>query len=160
MGRRRRRGPDRGGPEGADGDGDGEFEVVARGRERQRGGSGVSEPERLPGEQSDEPHHGEVRQQREGDTGHIPRPVGDLLALQGEQQHNREQQAVQRPRSDLGKELLFVPVAALRTLPDQAGGEAGDQGDAEEDEDIEGDLPDRDLQSLRVQSEPSGSTVR
>src|SRR5699024_8677541 len=56
------------GTESADCDGDGELEVVARCGERERRRAGVAEAEGSPREEPDEPHHGEVDEQRQCDA--------------------------------------------------------------------------------------------
>src|SRR5699024_11765709 len=80
----------------------------------------------------------------------------NALASDGEEQHDRAQPPVQRPRPDARDELLLVPGAALALLADPAGREPRDQRYAEEDEHVEGDLPDRDVQTLGVEAEPAG----
>src|SRR5690625_2742003 len=142
--------------EGADGDGDGELEVVARRGERQRGGSGVAEADALAEQEACEPHEREVDKQRQRDPRDIEGIMRDGFALEGEEQHDRDQQPVERPRPDARDELLLVPGAALAFLTDPAGREPRDQRYAEEDEHVEGDLPDRDVQTLGVEAEPAG----
>src|SRR5699024_1901050 len=122
----------------------------------QRRGAGVAETDALAEQQAREPHEREVDQQWKRDPGHIERILRDGLALEGEQQHDGEQQTVERPRPDAWDELLLVPVAALALLADPAGREPRDQRHSEEDEDVEGDLPYRYVQALGVEAEPAG----
>src|SRR5699024_2565286 len=117
--------------EGAAGDGDGELAVVARRGERQRGGSGVAEADALAEQEACEPHEREVDKQRQRDPREIEGIMRDGFALEGEEQHDREQQPVERPRPDARDELLLVPGAALAFLTDPAGREPRDQRYAE-----------------------------
>ena len=54
-----------------------------------------------------------------------------------------------------GMKLLLVPVAAAAPEADPAGEEAGRERDAEEDQHGARDLPDPDLEALRVEAEPA-----
>ena len=81
---------------------------------------------------------------------------GDPVALQREENHDGEQQAVERPRADLGEELGLVPVAALGRSPKSAGQESGEQRDAEEDQHRLRDLPRRGVDGGLLQAEPAG----
>src|SRR5690606_41480324 len=127
--------------EGGDGDRDGQLEVVAGGREGEGGRAVVGEADRLAQEEGTGPHHSEVHQQRQRDAGHIQRLRGDRPALQGEEDDDREEQAVQRPRADLRQEAGLVRLTAGLLLAETAGEGARQQRDAEEDHDDQGDLP-------------------
>ena len=54
------------------------------------------------------PHEREVREERDGDARHVQRLGGDLVPLDREQEHDREEEAVERDRRDAGDELGFV----------------------------------------------------
>src|SRR5690606_14215483 len=82
----------RGDAEDADRDRDGQFEVVARGGEGERGGPLVPETDHATGQERATEHEEEVREQGEGDAGHVAGPGSDRLALQREQDHDSEQQ--------------------------------------------------------------------
>ena len=56
----------------------------------------------------------------------------------------------------LGRKRVVVPVASLALQSDAAGEESGGERDAEEDQHGARDLPDADLEALRVQAEPAG----
>jgi hypothetical protein len=71
-----------------------------------------------------EPHDGEVGEQRERDAGDVERLVGDPLPLQREEDHDREQQPVQRDRADAGDELLHRASPTM-TSPVRYSGRSG-----------------------------------
>ena len=102
------------------------------------------------------PHDGEVDQQRQRDPGDVERLRGDRVALEREQDDDREQQAVERQRPDPRQEALARTSRGRGARPDAAGQEAGGERDAEEDQHGAGDLPDPDLEPLRVEAEPAG----
>jgi hypothetical protein len=55
----------------------------------------------------------EVGQQRQRDPGDVEWAVEVIaIALEREEDHDREEQAVERPRADLRQEALLVPLAA------------------------------------------------
>src|SRR5699024_7629430 len=82
----------RGSAKGADGDRDGELKVVAGRGESERRRASISEPDRFADDHADEPHDGEVGEERYGDARNIERVLGDGLALEREQQHDSEEQ--------------------------------------------------------------------
>ena len=69
----------------------------------------------------------------------------DQVALQAEHHHDGEQQGDQGERADLGDEILVIPFLALQPDQDQAGQEAGHEGNAQVDEHALGNLADGDL---------------
>src|SRR5665647_884983 len=79
-----------------------------------------------------------------------------LFALQGEQDNDREQQAVERDRPDPGQQPRLVPLLAAEVLAERAGEVPGDQWDAEEDQDGLGDAPHGHVQVRGLQPEPAG----
>ena len=87
------------------------------------------------------------------------RLVGDAVALEREQDDDREQQAVEGDRTDAGQEALLVPLGALGAFAEGAGEEPGEERDAEEDEHRLGDLPDRDVDAVAVEAEPAGEQL-
>jgi hypothetical protein len=91
-----------GGAEGGDGHRDGQLEVVAGGGERERGGALVVQANSLTQSKGASPHDRKVGQQRQRDAGDIQGVVGHLTALQGEEDHDGEQQPVERHRPDVG----------------------------------------------------------
>ena len=111
------------GAEDADRDGDCELEVVARDRERQRRRLGIGEADGASGPEAEEPHDGEVHEQRQRDPRDRERVAGDGVALDREQQHDREQEAVERDRADPGNELRLVPFEPA--APDAGCGASG-----------------------------------
>ena len=102
--------------EDADGHRDAELEVVARRGERNARRSRIAEPEPHRQHERARPHDPEVRDERHGDADHVERLVRDLVALQREQDHDREQQTPQRDRPDARQELLLVPNATHGAL--------------------------------------------
>src|SRR5690606_14252558 len=146
--------------ESGDGDGDGQLEVVAGGGAGEGGGPVVGGADRLAQQAGDEEHDREVHQQRQRDADHVQRLRGDGPALQGEQDDDREQQAVERPRTDPRQEAGLVLLAAEPLLADAAGEEAREQWNTEEDDDVQGDLPHGDVQAFAVaQTQPAGQQV-
>src|SRR5664279_6046192 len=119
--------------EDADGNGDGEFEVVARCGERHRGRPLVVKAERTSKHHGTAPHDGEVDEQRERDPGHVEGLASDGVALESEQDDDREQQPVERSGADLGQERGFVPLTTLGLLTEGAGQETSGERDAQED---------------------------
>src|SRR5699024_6842263 len=87
----------------------------------------VAQPQRLADDHPEREDDDEVHEQGQGDAGDIARMRGDLVALEGEEQDDGEEQSVQCPRPDLGEEPVFVPLASFRLLPHSAGEEAGDR---------------------------------
>ena len=85
---------------------------------------------------------------------------GDRVALDREQQDDREQQAVEGDRPDPRQELAVVPLAPLALQPDPPGQEPGGERDAEEDQDGARDLPDADLEAFVSSPSQPGSTVK
>ena len=96
---------------------DGQFEIVSGGSERQGGGAGIAEPQYESKGVSASPHDREVGQQRNGDPGDIPWPGGDLVALQGEQDDDGEQQPIQCPRPDAGQKPVSYQWRPLARSP-------------------------------------------
>ena len=83
------------------------------------------------------------------------RAGGDRVALDREQQHDREEEPVEGDRADPGDERVLVPVAPAALHPDPLRQVAGEERDPEEDQHRPGDLPDRDLEALGVEPEPA-----
>ncbi len=83
------------------------------------------------------------------------RAGGDRVALDREQQHDREQEAVEGDRADPGDERVLVPVAPTALHTDPLRQVSGEERDAEEDQHRPRDLPDRDLEALGVEPEPA-----
>ena len=120
-------------------DGDGQLEIVRSGGEGQGrrlavGGAGLAaQPE------GDQEHHREIDQQRQGDAHHVQRDADDGLALEAEHDHDGEEQGDQRDGRYLRDEARVVPLLALGLDQHQAGQHAGQEGDAQVDEDALGD---------------------
>src|SRR6478672_8859999 len=106
--------------EGRDGHGDRELEVVARSGEGQRRRARVAEPEAASEGEPATPHHGEVHEQWDRDPSDVEGARGDCLALQGEEDDDGEQQAVERPGADLGQEGGLVPGATAPATTETA----------------------------------------
>ncbi len=81
------------------------------------------------------------------------------VALDREQQDDREQQPVERDRRDARDEGRLEPLAAVGAQTPAAREVAGRQRDAEEDEGGPRDLPDADVEALVVQAEQVGQGV-
>ena len=81
--------------------------------------------------------------------------------LRREHHHDGEQQSHQRERADAGHELLLVPFPPLAPDQDEAGEHAGEEGDAQVDEDALRDLAHGDPRLRRPEAMPSqaGSKV-
>ena len=77
----------------------------------------------------------------------------DQVALEAEHHEDREQQGDERERADARDELLLVPLAALGLERDEAGEHAGEERDAEVDEDALGDLADGDVDRRALEPE-------
>ena len=115
----------------------------------------VGEPQAVAGDERAGPHQGEVHEQRHRDAGDVERVGGDLVALQGEQHDDGEEQSVEGDGSDAGQEGVLVPVGAFAGLADGAGQEPGEQWDAQEDEHRLGDGPHRHVEVCGVEAEPA-----
>ena len=110
-----------------------EFEVVAGGGEGHGRFALVGEPHAESEGEGPEPHEREVGQQRKRNAGDIPRVAGDLVALQGEEDDDGEQQPVEREGANAGK-LLFVPLGPFGPLANRPGEEPCGEWDAEKDQ--------------------------
>ena len=80
----------------------------------------------------------------------------DQIALEGEHHQDGEEQGDQGDRADLGDEGLVIPLLAFDPRQDHVGEEAGDEGDAQVDEDGFGNLADGDVHRHALQSKPGG----
>src|SRR6478609_2845610 len=140
--------------EGADRHRNGEFEVVARRRERQRGGLRIAQVQPLADQHAGAENDQEIDQQGQRDPGHVQWTGRDGSALQGEEQGDGEQQAVERPRAKSWQELPLVPVAALGLFADGPREETCEQRDAEEHQHGGGDGPEREVGAGGRQAEP------
>ena len=105
-------------------------------------------------------HDREVGDQRQRDAGDVPRSGGDGVALQREQDDDREQQPVQGDRPDAGQEPVLVPVPAAGAFSVGSGEEAGEQRDAEEHEHRDQDGGDGEVGFGLREAEPAGQQVQ
>ena len=132
----------------------GQLEVVRRGGEREGHRLAVRGANLLGHEEGNEEHQHEVDQQRDGDAHHVERKLHDGFALEREHHHDGEEQGDERDGADLGDELRVVPLLVLEFDQTSAGGNTGNEGDAEVDEDTPGDLSDGDVDCHTFEAEP------
>ncbi len=106
---------------------------------------------RLPAHvEADQEHDQKVDQQRHGDHQHVQRFPDNLLALEAEHDENREQQGDERKRADLRNEFLLVPRPSFGLDQNEPREHAGQERDAQVDEDAPGDAADRHLRAERL----------
>src|SRR5579875_1202364 len=147
----------RGDAEYTDAHGDRELEVVPRCGEGERRRPLVGEAESSAEGERAEPHDGEVAEERQRDPGDVGRTCGDRVTLEGEEDHDRVQQAVEGEGAETGKEPLLVPGSAPPALPHRSREEAGDERHPEEDGDRLGDRPDREVEPDGREPESRGA---
>src|SRR5674476_151819 len=118
----------------ADRHGNCQLEIVSGRRESERRRLRIAEAQSAANGHPERKRDEKIDEKWDRNTHHVERPAGDGFALQREEQHDREKQAVERPRTNLRQEATFIPVAAFHLLADRTGEKARNQRYAKKDQ--------------------------
>src|SRR5665811_1327955 len=94
----------------------GQFEIISGRRERERRRLRIAQTQSVADGHPEREGDEKIGEQWERNKNHVQRLTRDGFPLQCEEQHDREEQAVESPGTDLRQEATLIPVAALSPL--------------------------------------------